>query len=96
MDTAVPLGLIVDELVSNSLKHAFPEKQIGEIKIKLCRKAAGKKKNNPGNIPYLLTVSDNGIGIPEDFDVENSETLGLQLIILLAEQLEGELVLRRV
>lgn len=99
MDTAVPLGLIVNELVSNSLKHAFPETKTGEIKIKLCREAAGKKNSNFEDIPclisYLLTVSDNGIGIPEDFDVENSETLGLQLITLLAKQLEGELVLRR-
>ncbi|MGB9927007.1 MAG: PAS domain S-box protein [Methanosarcina sp.] len=172
MDTAVPLGLIVNELVSNSLKHAFPEKRKGEIQIKLCKSEKPQKNcfendgtekdaaENPGlergimeNIgisnngiieddreankgikdtgignsgvedskikggrienngiengiienkkkgltrtTYCLSVSDNGIGIPETFDFENSDTLGIQLITLLVNQLDGELELKR-
>src|SRR5450759_3474015 len=59
MDTAVPLGMIVNELVSNSFKHAFPCKYGGEIRIKLCR-------DEKGSTGFTLIVSDNGVGIPEN------------------------------
>jgi two-component sensor histidine kinase len=103
MDIAVPLGTIVNELVSNSLKHAFPGKDNGEILIKLYRENAEECKNNPDerknrdceSPKFILIVSDNGIGIPESVDIENPETLGLQLVSILVDQLDGKLELKR-
>ena len=102
MDTAVPLGIIVNELVSNSLKHAFFGRKTGEIKIKLCRKEfegyriSREEEGFEGkSTDFILTVSDNGIGIPETVDFENPETLGLQLVSILADQLDGRIELRR-
>jgi two-component sensor histidine kinase len=92
MDTAVPLGIIVNELVSNSLKHAFTEKQEGEIRIQLCREEQNDEMHNS---LFSLTVSDNGKGIPEDLEIENVESLGLQLVITLVDQLDGEIGLNR-
>jgi PAS domain S-box-containing protein len=103
MDTAVPLGIIINELVSNSLKHAFPSGRRGEIRIKLCRieenaenKSISNSTNNIGakssvdkNIQYTLVVSDNGLGFPENIDFRNTNSLGLQLVNILVEQLEG-------
>ena len=103
MDTAVPLGIIVNELVSNSLKHAFPGGRPGEIRIKLSREENGKYENdrikdsneeNKSN-GYILTVSDNGVGIPENINIEDSDTLGIQLVTILVDQLDGELELNR-
>jgi PAS domain S-box-containing protein len=101
MDTAIPLGLIVNELVSNSLKHAFSYRG-GEIKIKLYRElkgeyntGAGSKKGDCAGTSFVLKVSDNGAGIPEDLDMENPETLGMQLITALVDQLDGELEINR-
>ena len=90
MDIAVPLGIIINELVSNSLKYAFPGKDKGLIQIKLCREKEGRNGTN-----FILTVSDNGIGIPESFNSENSSSLGLQLVMILVDQLGGELELKR-
>lgn len=100
MDTAVPLGLIVNELVSNSLKYAFPDRNNGEIQIKLFSKEAGDKLNNEEELTekgsrYTLIVSDNGTGIPKDLDFKNPETLGLQLVSILVDQLDGEIELKR-
>ncbi len=104
MDIAVPLGIIVNELVSNSLKHAFPNRDDGNILIKLLRKESSvekTKKNYTGrerdvkNDKFILLVSDNGIGIPETIDLENSDTLGLQLVSTLIDQLNGRFELRR-
>ncbi|MDQ1255232.1 MAG: hypothetical protein QG646_4511, partial [Euryarchaeota archaeon] len=92
MDTAVPLGIIINELVSNSLKYAFTGKDKGEIQIKLHRHENGEI--DCGTF-FTLTVSDNGIGIPEDLDIENLDRLGLQLVTTLVEQLDGELELNR-
>jgi len=102
MDTAVPLGMIVNELISNSLKHAFPGGKTGEIRIRLCREENGKSKDSKiecknkecKSASYTLTVSDNGIGIPESIDLENSGTLGMQLVTILIDQLDGELQLK--
>ena len=88
MDTAVPLGIIINELISNSLKHAFIGREKGEIKIKL-------HKEEGSNTRFILAVSDNGIGIPENLDIEDFESLGLQLVTTLVEQLDGELELKR-
>jgi len=104
MDTAVPLGLIVNELVSNSLKHAFPGRKTGEIRIKLSRKE--NIENEKGNYiksrtggskstGFILTVSDNGIGIPGTVGTGNPDTLGLQLVNILVDQLEGEIEIKR-
>ncbi len=100
MDIAVPLGLIVNELVSNSLKYAFSEVKKGEIQIKLSRQVTGNEPNEKDQFTekgsrYILIVSDNGIGIPENIDFENSNTLGLQLVSILVDQLDGEIELKK-
>lgn len=103
MDTAVPLGIIINELVSNSLKYAFPDKDKGLIQIKLCREKSaeytdnspGSKKEGYNDTSFILAVSDNGVGIPESFNSESSDSLGLQLVTILADQLGGELELNR-
>lgn len=83
IDTAIPLGLIINELVTNSVKYAFPDNK-GRIKIKLL----------PQQHQMILTIEDNGIGISEDIDVENSKTLGLKLVHTLTNQLDGKLDLK--
>ncbi len=79
IDTAVPCGLIINELVTNSIKHAFPDGLQGTIQITLVE-SDGK---------YILTVKDDGTGFPETIDFRNTETLGLQLINNLVLQLDG-------
>jgi PAS domain S-box-containing protein len=87
IDTAIPCGLIINELVSNSLKYAYPNGTGGELKI-------GIRSNN-GDETQLI-VSDNGVGLPPDLDFRNTKTLGLQLVISLAEeQLGGKIELDR-
>ncbi len=93
MDTAVPLGIIVNELISNSLKHAFTEDQQGEIGIRLCRDEEMNDKIQKSI--FNLTISDNGKGIPDNLELENTESLGLQLVGILVDQLDGEFELRR-
>jgi two-component sensor histidine kinase len=96
MDTPVPLGIIINEVVSNSLKHAFPCSDKGEIRIKLHREENGECEiKDSKNTIFTLSVADNGVGIPEDFDIENIDSLGLQLVTILVDQLDGELELRR-
>jgi len=85
VNTVIPCALIINELVSNSLRHAFPSSWrraggIGEICIDLCYDTGNQLK---------LTVSDNGIGLPEDFSIQNSESLGLKLVNVLVRQLKG-------
>jgi PAS domain S-box-containing protein len=92
MDIAVPLGMIVNELVSNSLKYAFPGRDRGEIQIKLHRE---ESKTEGNSTSFTLTVSDNGVGIPENLDIEDLESLGFQLITSLVDQLDGEFELKR-
>ena len=87
VDQATPVGLLINELVSNSLKHAFPENRKGEIAIIL----KGTNKDEAE-----LIVSDNGIGLPEDLDWRKTDTLGLRLVNLIAEnQLDGNIDLER-
>jgi two-component sensor histidine kinase len=71
MDTAVPLGIIVNELVSNSLKNAFTGRDIGEIRIKLRR----EESESDESTNFTLTISDNDVGIPENIDIEEILTL---------------------
>lgn len=107
MDTAVPLGMVVNELVSNSFKYAFPYEDKGTIKgtiqVKLFSKEVRDESNNnkesiesiEKGIRYTMIVSDNGIGIPEKVDFKNPDTLGLQLVNILVDQLDGEIELKR-
>ena len=81
IDTAVPLGLIVSELISNSLKHAFPNGRTGTIAISL--------NFEPGE-KFELNISDNGIGMARDLQEMGSETLGLSLVRSLTDQLHAE------
>ena len=93
MDTAVPLGMIINELVSNSLKYAFPGRAKGEIQIKLHREE--NKKDGFKNTSFTLKVSDNGVGIPDNFEIEGLNSLGFQLVASLVDQLDGEFDLKR-
>ncbi len=83
IDTAVPLGLIINELVSNSLKYAFKDRDEGEIRISLLETA------EPGK--YLLLIRDDGTGFPHELDFAESHSLGLQLVNTLVNQLDGEI-----
>lgn len=84
LDTSIPCGLIINEVVSNSLKYAFEGKKKGAITIKFSKLSNDKLK---------LIISDNGIGLPDNFDIENAESLGLQLVTTLTTQIGGELVI---
>jgi len=84
IDIAVPCGLILNELISNSLKYAFPDERKGKIQIDL---SLDKERE------VTLIVKDDGIGLPKDFDFHNTKTLGLQLVDNLVEQLEGTIEL---
>lgn len=83
IETAVPCGLIINELVSNILKHAFNGVSTGKIKISL--------KGNDDK--YFLNISDNGIGFPEDIDFKNTNSLGMQLVNNLVDQIDGDITL---
>lgn len=85
METAVPCGLIISEIVSNSLKYAFPNGMHGEILVSL-------KSIEDG---YELIISDNGIGLPEELDFDNNKSLGLILVKSLTEQIDGEITIHR-
>jgi PAS domain S-box-containing protein len=79
IETSVPCGLILNELVTNALKHAFPQGREGKVNISM--KAEGDQ--------FTLTVSDNGIGFPEAVDFQNTKSLGLELVNLLVGQMNG-------
>ncbi len=85
IDTAIPLGLIINELISNSLKYAFPEGKTGEVAISVSKEGR------------TLTVlfRDTGIGIPADLDWRNTPSLGLRLVITLIDQMNGTVELDR-
>lgn len=83
MDKAIPCGLIVNELVSNSLKHAFPGREKGEIQIALTAEAD----------KITLKINDNGAGLPPHVDPEKPESFGLELVTALVEQLDGTMEL---
>ena len=78
---AIPCGLLLNELITNSYKHAFENRDKGTIKI--CLSKEGKT--------IVLSVQDNGVGLPDDFDIQNESSLGMTLVNTLVKQLEGEL-----
>jgi PAS domain S-box-containing protein len=86
INSAIPCGLIVNELIANSLKHAFPEGRQGRITIDL---------SHTGPAAVRLGVSDDGIGIDEAKDLNDPSTLGLQLVTMLVDQLGGTLAIQR-
>lgn len=92
IETAVPCGLIVNELVSNALKHAFPGDRTGTIQVSLVTPSDESAK---GPYPLTLIVRDDGIGLPPDFDPETSTTLGISLVQGLVEQIQGEIFIDR-
>ncbi len=79
INAASPLGLIINELVSNSLKYAFPDGRKGQVSI----------SGTLSDTAFTLTVADDGVGLPEGFDWKNAESLGLRLVISLVNQLDG-------
>jgi two-component sensor histidine kinase len=111
VDTAVSLGIIVNELFTNSVKYAFPAGAGGEIRISLTRENVGTEykgnensnkntfknfldNSNSGQL-YKLVFADNGVGVPEGIDLKNTDTLGLQLVNALVEQIDGCVELKR-
>lgn len=80
LDRAIPCGLIINELVSNSLKYAFPNGRRGEVVVDLTRNGDGK---------LILIVRDDGVGLPEGMDITDTPSLGLQLVNTLVKQLDG-------
>ncbi len=91
VDTVIPCALLINELVSNSLKHAFPDwwrraGRTGEVRVGLRR---------CGGDGLTLTVGDSGVGLPADLDIWKSETLGLQLVSVLVRQLKGSVAVNR-
>ncbi|MFB2837028.1 PAS domain S-box protein [Floridanema evergladense] len=83
IDTAIPCGLIINELVSNALKYAFVDREKGELLISFSCQEESQE--------ITLVISDNGIGLPPDFDITEIESLGLQLVYNLTDQLDGNI-----
>ena len=83
MDQAMPCGLLVNELVSNCLKHGFPDGQSGMVRVEL--------QSTEDGLQQRLRVSDTGVGLPHDFAAKSGQSLGLQLVSRLARQLGGKL-----
>lgn len=82
MDTAIPLGLIINELVSNAMAHAFPEGRSGQIRVAM---------GSTGNGSYRLEITDDGVGFPAEFNLGNSQSLGLSLIQTMIGNLNGKM-----
>lgn len=86
IDVAVPCGLVVNELITNVFKHAFRDRDRGEIRVALTRQLGNEA---------LLSVSDDGVGLPDHVDTAQTDTLGLQLVELLAGQIDGTVSIHR-
>ncbi len=84
IDSAIPCSLIINELITNAYKYAFPDSRSGKLIISFAKK----------DDAYILAVKDNGIGLPEGFDYRKSTTLGLQIVNVLCKQLRGTLQMR--
>lgn len=84
-DTSIPLGLIINELFTNAMKHAFPGDKTGQIDVELHSEGDG----------FELEISDNGVGFPDGLDYKNVDSLGLRLVNSLTEQIDGKLELEK-
>jgi len=84
INQAIPCGLIINELVSNAMKHAFQGREKGKIRIEICA---------PGSDQLALIVGDDGVGLPQDRGDETTQTLGLRLVNILTKQLDAEMEL---
>lgn len=82
IDVAIPCGLLVNELVSNAFKHAFPDNRKGNVHINMHRVNENE---------MILKVKDDGVGLPQDFNLETTDTLGMEIINTLINQFEGEI-----
>ena len=97
MDTAVPCGLIINELVTNSLKHAFPGNRPGRLSVEMRPTRApfhGDSQSTPEKW-YELKISDDGAGFPPGLDFRTTDSLGLKLVCTLTDQLNGTIELKR-
>ncbi len=86
VNTAIPCGLIANELIINALKHGFPAGRSGSLRVGL---------EDLGDGRYRMSVADDGVGFPEDLDIRMTDSLGLQLVTLLVDQLGGKMELDR-
>jgi len=86
IETALPIGLITNELLTNAYKYAFPQRQGGEIQIHLTKESEELHK---------LIIKDNGIGLPPDFSLNSDKSLGMFIVRLLVEQLDGKIEIRQ-
>jgi two-component sensor histidine kinase len=82
---AIPIGMITSELITNSIKYAFPDNKKGIISLSL------KKNNNS----FTLEITDNGVGISNDINISNSDSFGLQLVNILTEQVNGNINIKQ-
>jgi two-component sensor histidine kinase len=85
METLFPLGIIINEIITNSMKYAFPNRNDGIITV------LAEKKGN--HVEFI--IADNGIGIPDSMDIENPGGFGLQLVCMLMEQIDGVVKIER-
>jgi len=86
VDRAIPCGLIMNELLSNCFKYAFPAGRRGQINVRFARLESGT---------LSMSCQDDGIGVPESVDWRNAKSLGLRIVQILAKQIDGELTLDR-
>ncbi len=89
IEQAIPCCLIINELLTNALKYAFPDGRVGEISVSLKAEAPDRA----GGIPYALAIGDTGVGFPEGVDFRATASLGMQLVMTFVEQLGGEITL---
>jgi two-component sensor histidine kinase len=82
LDTSIPLGLMVNELMTNSLKHAFTNRSNGKISLRLTKVE---------DQSFELLYADDGVGMPKNVKLEGNESLGLKLVQILAQQLNGDI-----
>jgi two-component sensor histidine kinase len=86
IETAIPCGLIVNELISNAVQHAFPKGREGTVMVSI---------RSLTQYQFVLTVGDDGIGLPTDFDITDASSLGMHIILSLIEQLDGTLEIKK-
>ncbi len=89
VDKAVPIGLLLNELLTNIIKYAFPKDKIPKSHNKFVEIAFKNKDNSK----LELLVSNNGVGLPDSFNIENSDSLGLKIVSSLVFQIDGELII---